>query len=210
MHCNYIHAYVHIYINLFVFPGYECDKLPGPTNNSIKVAEHSDYKFNFTIKGKVFTRMYWSFVRPNNSSSHCYCNAEPENKTNIECDVPNWTLQYYHNDCYLYTCSLTIRNVSMDYADGMLISTAASSPLNIKNVSYTRILVTQDSENRKSILALVYYCVTGVAIVVCVISMGICVTYMMKKRCRWSRSYHTYEGYESIPSPSPCKIYICT
>ena len=156
--------------------------------------------------------MYWSFVRPDHSNSSCYCDAESEDKLHTECDVPNWKLQYYHDNCYLYTCTLTIRNVSMNYTDGMLISTAASSPENIKNVSYTRIFVTRDNDKHKSTPTLVYYCFTGVtvAIVVCVIFMMICVIYMKKRRCRWPRSYDMYEGYESIPSPSPCKIFVCT
>ena len=93
--------------------------------------------------------MIWCFAGSDHYNVCCYCNVESE-----ECPMADWTIDYYRHEgscaCYKYTCSLTIHKVSMNYSDGTLISAAAESYKNNKNVNYTRILVTQNNNNHTS------------------------------------------------------------
>ena len=186
----------------YVCTGNDCPVIPGPTNNSIEVAEDSDQTFDFSIKGELFTIMKWCFIGSDRHSVCCYCNAEPD------CPMADWTIDYYRHkhSCYHYTCSLTIHEVSMNYSDGTLISSVAGSPNNMKNVNYTHILVTQNSDKHRSPLVSVCYTITGIAVIAAVIVTVICMIYMIRRRYRWSSSYHMHGDYESIPSHSPCKI----
>ena len=184
------------------FPGGDdCHKIPGPTNSSIKVEEHSDPTFSFTIKAEVSTRLKWCFVGSDHYNVCCYCNVE-----DAECAMPDWKMATHYEDCYHYTCSLIIHSVSMNYSDGMLIGTAAESPENIKDVNYTRIFVTKNNDKHRSLPVSAYYAITGVGITAAVIIMVICVVYVIRRRYRWSSSYYMHGDYESIPSPPPCKI----
>ena len=190
--CLYIH-----------FTGYDCPVIPSPTNNSIKVAEDSDQTFDFSIKGEPNTIMKWCFVGSDHHNVCCYCNVG-----NSECPMADWTIdRYRHEDsCYHYTCSLTIRKVSMNYSDGTLISAVTGSPNNTKNVNHIHILVTQDNDKHSSPLVSVCYTITGIGVIAAAVITIICTVYMIRRRRSWSSSYHMHNGYESIPSPSPCKI----
>ena len=200
--CTY--TYVHI-------AGDGCPIVPhDPTNNTVEVAEHSDHIFNFTIKANIDTTFKWCFVKSDgNHSMCCYCNAESDrcycNAESDRCQVPNWKITLYRHDCYQYTCSLTIHDVSMNYSDGTFISTARS-PRITKDVNYTRILVTQNNK-QKSIPLPVCYSVTGVGIISAIIALVMCM-FMIKRGCCQSRSHYMHHGdYEIIPPNSPCKIY---
>ena len=206
---------IYMHSTLFVqFTGNDCPQIPSPTNNSIKVAEHSDQTFDFTIKGEVYTVMNWCFAGSDHHNKVCcYCNIEEE------CPMADWTIDYYRHEgsCYHYTCSLTIHKVSMNYSDGTLISGAAESSGNIsKNVNYTRILVTQNNNKHTSPPLPVCFAITGIGIIAAVIVVVISAMYVIRRRCHWSSSYYMHNDYENIPSSSPCKLrpyllysYIC-
>lgn len=124
--------------------------------------------------------------------------------------MADWTMiSYKHDDCYHFTCAVTIRNIPMNYSHGTLFSVAAVSFNDVRHVNYTRIFVTQgsDDDHTKSIPTLVYYIVAGVCATGIVALTVICLVFVIKRRYQWFSSHSIYQDYESIPSSG--KIHHC-
>ena len=150
--------------------------IPNTTNNTVYIAEHSEHKFDFTIRGAASIVLQWCLDGPDKQRYCCIC-SDDEN-----CQVKDWTVTKYSNECTYYTCLLTIHNISMNYSDVTLISRATSDD-DRRIVNYTRISIIQDTDDHKSLPSLVLYgIVIGVGVGVMVIITMICVVYMIKRR----------------------------
>lgn len=193
--------------------GDHCRYIPSPTNSSVEVVEHSQHTFNFAIKGTKDIPLQWCYHGADNYSACCVCNYPESNDPQSKCDVKDWSTALYNNKCNHYSCVLTIHNISMNYSNGMLVSTAVVSDNDTKNINYTRIFVTQDSSTHKSQPVTLYYIVVVMGIIVATIVTLTCGIFAIKRTYRWSRSYYLHHDYEAIKSPTTgklCAYYIRT
>ena len=189
----------------------DCRHIPGPTNSSVEVVEHSKHTFDFTIKGTKDIPLQWCYHGTDNYSACCVCNDPQSNDPQSKCQVKDWTTDLYSNKCNHYSCVLTIHNISMNYSNGMLVSTAVVSDNDTKNINYTRIFVTQDSSTHKSQPVTLYYIVVVMGIIAATIVTVTCGIFVIKRTYRWSRSYYLHHDYEAIKSPTAgksCAHYI--
>ena len=203
--------YLYMYLCMHFSVGNDLPKIPDATNNSVVITENSKYTFNLTIKYDRFdSQITWCFeplihsgvIQSDYNNSCCTCNSDG-------CPMPGWKLYDSFNcdDCQ-YTCSLTIHDVQMNYSNGVLVSTAKTDSGSRKIVNRTRIIVvaSSDSKNPSSTL----WIISGVSVVVAVISIAMCAVYAIIRKFRSSHSIFRQE-YEPIP---PCKYdmhtYTCS